>query len=512
MKKALISLSDRSNLEYLAKELKKLNFEIIATGSTAVAIKKFGVECKTVKDITGFEEILGGRVKTLNPKIHGGILADFTNKNHLEELKKHDIDKIDLVVCNLYPFEEILNENNNSHEKLIENIDIGGVTLIRAASKNHKNVSLVCDINDYEKIINELKNFGEIKKETKLALATKGFIHTATYDIIIANYFQHITGAKEALLCKGKLKSELRYGENPHQKAYYFKDGNTSYSVESSEILWGKALSYNNILDIEANLMILKDFKQPTAVAIKHNTPCGIGMDEKSINKAFEKCFNVDTVSIFGGIVSVNREIDINLANKLNEIFLEIVMAPSYTEDALKILKSKKNLRIMKIKTNDIVNKIEVKKIQDGYLVQQLDNIDPFKEEIKVVTNHKIEENELYTLKFLQKVCKYAKSNAIVIGQEGLVLGIGSGEVNRIDACKLALERAKNNLMYDENKPLYLASDAFFPFPDIIKYTKSHNLKYIIQPGGSIRDDKVIEEANKNNIKMVFTGVRHFKH
>ncbi len=511
MKRALISLSDKTNLEYLSQQLNILGYEIVATGSTAKAIKNFGVDCKTVEDVTGFEEILGGRVKTLNPKIHGGILADFSNEEHKRDLQKHNIQQIDLVVCNLYPFENVLSNKNSTHDELIENIDIGGVTLIRAASKNHKNVSIVCDVNDYENIINEIKSCGKIKEETKLNLAKKGFIHTAMYDIMIANYFQKETNSNDALLCKGELKYELRYGENPHQKAYYFKDGKTSYSVESSEILWGKQLSYNNILDIEANLMILKDFSEPTAVAMKHNTPCGIGVDENIVN-AFEKCYNVDKVSIFGGIVSVNREIDATLANRLNKIFLEIVMAPSFTDEALQILKTKKNLRIMKINIDKLDEKMEVRKIQDGYLVQEADMLDTFTEKAEIVTNGKVEENELHTLRYLQKICKYAKSNAIVIGQEGILLGIGSGEVNRIDACKLALQRAKNNVMFDETKPLYLASDAFFPFPDIVEYVSEHNLKYIIQPGGSIRDDKVIEEANKHNMKMIFTGIRHFKH
>ncbi len=511
MKRALISVSDKSNLEYLSKQLNVLGYEIIATGSTASTIKSFGVNCSTVEDVTGFEEILGGRVKTLNPKIHGGILADFCDEAHNKDLKKHNIEKINLVICNLYPFKKVLNDKNNTHSDLIENIDIGGVTLIRAASKNHKNISVVCDVKDYEIIINEIKSYGEIKEKTRLNLAKKGFIHTATYDIMIANYFQKITNSNDVLLCKGELQYELRYGENPHQKAYYFNDGKTSYSIESSEILWGKQLSYNNILDIEANLMILKDFKQPTAVAMKHNTPCGIGVGENILD-AFEKCYNVDPISIFGGIVSVNREIDVAVANRLNKIFLEIVMAPSFTKEALEVLKTKKNLRIMKINTDKLTSKMEIKKIQDGYLVQEADMVDTFTEKAEVVTNNTITEKELNTLKYLQKVCKYAKSNAIVIGQEGILLGIGSGEVNRIDACKLALQRASNNVMYDKNKPLYLASDAFFPFPDIVEYVSEYNLKYIIQPGGSIRDDIVIKEANKHNMKMIFTGVRHFKH
>ncbi len=511
MKRALISLSDKTNLEYLSKELAELGFDIIATGSTAKAIKDYGVACKTVKEVTGFDEILGGRVKTLNPKVHGGILADFTNQDHIVDLDKHGIDKIDVVVCNLYPFEKVLARDNASHEELIENIDIGGVTLIRAGSKNHKNVALVCDPSDYERLITELKEDGCVSDKTRLDFAKKGFIHTANYDIMIANYFQDVAGTRDALLCSGELKAELRYGENPHQKAYYYGSGRTSYSIESSYILWGKRLSYNNLLDIEANLMILKDFTEPTAVAIKHNTPCGVGVADNIID-AFERCYNVDPVSIFGGIVSFNREVDALLAERLNKIFIEVVLAPAFTDEALEILKSKKNLRIIEINTTPITSKLEVKKIQDGYLVQDADVMDTYSEKAEVVTHDDVSDDELGTLRYLQKVCKYAKSNAIVIGQEGLLLGIGSGEVNRIDACKLALERARENVMFDKDKPLYLASDAFFPFKDVIEHVAPYNIKYIIQPGGSIRDDEVISEANKNDIKMVFTGVRHFKH
>ncbi|MFV0519530.1 MAG: bifunctional phosphoribosylaminoimidazolecarboxamide formyltransferase/IMP cyclohydrolase [Lachnospirales bacterium] len=511
MKKALISVSDKSNLENLAKGLKDANFEIIATGSTASAIKSFGIDCLTVEDVTGFNEILGGRVKTLHPKIHGGILANLDLKEHKEELEKLNIPQISIVVCNLYPFEKVLENPNASHSELIENIDIGGVTLIRAASKNHNHVALVCDPEDYDNIVDELKTKGEVSSETRLNLATKGFIQTAKYDIMIANYFQKKNETKDALLISATLKNDLRYGENPHQKAgYYGNNKKTAYSIETSEILWGKALSFNNIYDLEAGLMTLKEFDKPCSVAIKHNTPCGVGVGE-DIFEAYENCYNADPVSIFGGIVSLNRQVDENLATKLNEIFLEIVLAPSFTEGALEILKKKKNLRILKIKIDKIEDKIEVKSVQDGFLVQDTDLLNVKNEELKVVTENK-SEIDFDTLIFLQNICKFAKSNAIVIGQKGLLLGIGGGETNRIDACKLAMDRALKNVSYKKDEPLFLASDAFFPFEDIIEFVKDHNVKYIIQPGGSIRDKYVIEEANKVGIEIVFTGVRHFKH
>ncbi len=511
MKKALISVSDKSNLEPLAKALKEANFDIIATGSTATTIRDFGIDCLSVEDVTGFNEILGGRVKTLHPKIHGGILANLDIDAHKEELKKLEIPEISIVVCNLYPFEKVLQNTESTHMELIENIDIGGVTLIRAGSKNHNHVAILSDPMDYGVVIEELKKEGQVSAETRLRLATKGFIQTAKYDVMIANYFQEKIESKEALLISGTLKSDLRYGENPHQNAgYYASSKKTAYSIETSEILWGKELSFNNMYDLEAGLMTLKEFSEPCAVAIKHNTPCGVGVSY-DIFEAYVNCYNADPVSIFGGIVALNREVDEKLATKLNETFLEIVLAPSFTDEALDILKKKKNLRIIKIKLDKIKGKVEIKSVQDGYLVQDTDLLNVKDEELKVVTNNK-SDVDFETLTFLQNICKFAKSNAIVIGQKGLLLGIGAGETNRIDACKLAMERALKNVSYKKEEPLFLASDAFFPFEDIIEFVKEHNVKYIIQPGGSIRDKYVIEEANKAGIEIVFTGVRHFKH
>ncbi len=513
MSKALISVSDKSNLEFLAKALVECGYEIIATGSTAKAIKSFGVDCKTVEDITGFPEILGGRVKTLNPFVHGGILANLSIKSHVEELEKMGIPQINLVVCNLYPFEEVLKKENADHSELIENIDIGGVTLIRASSKNHNHVTTVCNPEDYERIIDELRSEGQVSYKTRLDLAMKGFIQTAQYDIMIANYFQRKNESDNSLLVSAQKKGELRYGENPHQSAvYYSVNTKTCYSLETSEVLWGKPLSYNNMLDIDANLMILKEFTnyKSASVAMKHNTPCGVGVGENAL-EAYTKAYNVDPVSIFGGIVSVNQEVDKGLAEKMVETFLEIVMAPSFTKEALEVLKTKKNLRILKISVGEIKDRKEVKSVQDGFLVQDTDLLKVENESFEVVTNGVID-IDIKALSFLQSVCKFAKSNAIVIGQKDTVLGIGSGEVNRIDACKIAIERALKNKLFNKAEPLYLASDAFFPFSDIIKYVKEYNVKFIIQPGGSLRDKEVIEEANKELIEMVFTGVRHFKH
>ncbi len=511
MSKALISVSNKDNLEFLAKGLAEVGYEIIATGTTAETIKSYGVDCRTVEDITGFPEILGGRVKTLNPFVHGGILANLSLESHREELKKMGIPEISLVVCNLYPFEEVLKKEGAEHSELIENIDIGGVTLIRASSKNHNHVTTLCDPTDYERVVNEIKEFGKVTEVTRLDLAMKGFIQTAQYDIMIANYFQKKNNSENHLLVAAEKKGELRYGENPHQNAAYFGTKNkTCFSLETSEVLWGKPLSYNNMLDIDANLMILKEFSEPASVAMKHNTPCGVGVGA-NVFEAYVKAHAVDPVSIFGGIVSVNSEVDKALAEKMIETFLEIVMAPSFTDEALEVLKTKKNLRILKITLGEIKDRKEIKSVQDGFLVQDTDLLRVENESFEVVTKGDKKIN-LKTLTFLQTVCKFAKSNAIVVGQEGVVLGIGSGEVNRIDACKMAVERATKNSFFKKENPLFLASDAFFPFEDIIDYVKDYNIKFIIQPGGSVRDNFVIEAANQEGIEIVFTGVRHFKH
>lgn len=511
MKKALISVSDKTNLEFLARSLYSLDFEIIATTSTAKSIRSYDIPCKTVEEVTGFYEILDGRVKTLHPHIHGGILANLSLEKHRRELEHLGIPTINLVVCNLYPFEEVL-KKEAPHQELIENIDIGGVTLIRASSKNNEHVTTLCDPMDYQEVINELINFGEVTETTRLKLAMKGFILTAEYDIAIANYFQRLNNSNEHLLLSATKKETLRYGENQHQEASYYSLGDkTHYSVESSEILWGKPLSYNNILDIDACLMTLKEFYDtPCCVAIKHNTPCGVGLGETALD-AYINAYNVDPVSIFGGIVAFNKEVNEELATKLNETFLEVVIAPSFTDDAFNVLSKKKNLRIIKISLGDIGKSKEIKSVQDGLLVQDKDLQEIQNEKLEVVTKNE-SDIDFKTLIFLQKVCKFAKSNAIVVGQKNKVLGIGSGEVNRIDACKMAVERAINNVNYSKNEPLCLASDAFFPFDDIIDYIKDFNIKYVIQPGGSMNDGLVIDKANDACIEMVFTNTRHFKH
>lgn len=513
MARALISVSDKQDLDILVKFLDAQEVEIVATGTTALYIRDLGVTCTEVSDTTKHPEILDGRVKTLHPRIHGGILADLDIEGHHHDMQKHNIRPFDYVICNLYPFEKVLEQTGVDHKELIENIDIGGVTLLRAAAKNHRFVTVICDPKDYSIFMDELKQDQDqtITAEFKNMMAAKAFAKVAAYDVAIANYFQAYTGCNDTLLIAASLKQKLRYGENSHQNGYYYETKKEAYSLAGSIIHGGKELSYNNILDLEAAVMCLKDFIEPTAVAIKHNTPCGVGQGE-TINQAFSNCVKVDPVSIFGGIVALNKEVDLELAEQLNTIFLEVVIAPSYTKEALEKLKTKSNLRIVEMPLEKLDQKLEIRKIQGGFVVQDAD-LQNIEDEVLTAQAH---ENLLADYKsdliFAQKVCKHVKSNAIVIASGGKILGIGGGEVNRIDACKLALGRALNNECYHKGMSLVLASDAFFPFDDIVTYVKDYGIKAIIQPGGSIRDKDVIKACADHDICLIFTGVRHFKH
>jgi len=528
-KYVLISLTDKNNLDVLMKNLKKHDYNVIATTSTAKAIREIGYDCQLVEDITSFPEMLGGRVKTLQPEIHGGILADLKQESHIEDLKKHDINPISLVVCNLYPFEQVIEREKQRHQEVvekgsdkeivdslqqmdsdaIENIDIGGVTLIRAASKNYKHVTLLCDPSDYEEYVQKL-NDDELTTEYRKTLAQKGFIHTANYDSMIANFFMETNDELEQLLVSAPLKKKLRYGENPYQEAYYFEDNKkSSYSMNTSQILQGKELSYNNLLDIDAAYHSIYEFDVPCAVALKHNTPCGIGFGQDLL-EAYDACYKVDPVSIFGGIVIFNGIVDQELAQKLNEIFLEIVIAPDFTKEALIEFSNKKNLRVIKGDfAKDRYQDYSMRSITGGYLYQfaKEENI-----EFEVVTKKTIDDITKDNLLKLFKFVKNVKSNAIVIGQGNKVLGISGGMVSRIDASNFAISKAINNSEYNKDEPLILAGDAFFPFADIVDLAKQYNIKYLVHPGGSMNDDKVIAACDENDIAMAFTGIRYFKH
>lgn len=510
MKRALISVFHKDGIVEFALELKKLGWEIVSTGGTFKILKEAGIEVIEVEDVTKFPEILDGRVKTLNPYIHGGLLYRRDDENHVKTIEDMQIKGIDIVVNNLYPFEETIKKPGVTHEEIIENIDIGGPSMIRAAAKNYNDVTVIVDPSDYEKVLNELKSEGNTTIKTRQYLARKVFNYTAYYDALISNYFNEIEEVvfPEILTLAYKSKDELRYGENPHQRAAFYKEvGKIEGTLAGAIQLHGKELSFNNINDANGCIEALKEFDEPTVVAVKHANPCGIGSGE-NISEAYEKAYSSDKVSIFGGIIAANREIDEKVAEKVNEIFIEIVMAPSFTEKALEILTQKKNIRILKIE--NIIDKkykeLDIKKVLGGLLIQDKDNV-LLGEELKIVTKSQPTEKEMEDLLFAWKAAKNVKSNGVVIVKDKGTIGIGLGEVNRVWAVQNAIERAGENV-----NGAVLASDGFFPFKDSIELLAKAGVRAIIQPGGSLKDNEVIEEADKNGIAMIITGIRHFKH
>lgn len=506
-KRALISVSKKEGIVDFAKKLNELGYEILSTGGTYNLLKDNGVDVVKVSDVTGFPEIMDGRVKTLHPKIHGGLLAVRDNEEHMKALEEHGIELIDIVVINLYPFKETILKEDVTLEDAIENIDIGGPSMIRAAAKNNKYVTIIVDPKDYGKVIEELKEYGNTKEETRFYLAAKAFGHTALYDSLIYNYLIDVTGEQfpEVMTFAYEKAQDMRYGENPHQKAAFYKNALKSYGIAECEQLHGKELSFNNINDANAAIELLKEFKEPAAVAVKHTNPCGVAVADNIYN-AYMKAYECDPVSIFGGIVALNRTVDVKTAEELIKIFLEIVIAPDFESEALKVLKKKKNLRILKLKEG-YVREYDVKKVEGGLLVQEKDAIDLNEDDLKVVTKKAPSEKEMEDLRFAWKVVKHVKSNAIVLAKDGATIGIGVGQVNRIwpteQSIKQAGEKAKGSV---------LASDAFFPFPDVVEASQKAGITAIIQPGGSQNDALSIEAADNGGISMIFTGIRHFKH
>ncbi|MDF2787555.1 MAG: purH [Neobacillus sp.] len=509
-KRALISVSDKNGILEFAKELVSLGFEIISTGGTKKALQEQGVPVLGVSDVTGFPEILEGRVKTLNPFIHGGLLAKHDDEQHQKQLQEHSIDPIQIVCVNLYPFQQTIAKPDVTTEDAIENIDIGGPTMLRASAKNHQYVTVVVDPVDYNKVIEELKADGKTTLETRRKLAAKVFRHTAAYDALIAEYMTDLAQEEtpEKLTVTYELKQSLRYGENPHQKAsFYKKPLGSTFSIANAQQLHGKELSYNNINDADAALQIVKEFTEPAAVAVKHMNPCGIGTGKNSF-VAFEKAFAADPVSIFGGIIAFNSEVDAQTAGKLHEIFLEIIIAPSFSEEALTILTAKKNLRLLTIPFSG-AKKPEMKltTIEGGLLAQEQDRFTLENATISVPTKRQPTEQEWEALKLGWKVVKHVKSNAIVVTKEDMTIGIGAGQMNRVGAAEIALKQAG-----EKATGAALASDAFFPMDDTVEAAAKAGITAIIQPGGSIRDEDSIKKADEYGIAMVFTGVRHFKH
>ncbi len=535
-KRALVSVSDKTGVVDFCKGLVKNGFEIISTGGTAKALKEAGLEVIGISDITGFPECLDGRVKTLHPNVHAGLLAMRSNKEHMAQLEKLNINTIDVVCVNLYPFKATLQRGADFAE-CIENIDIGGPTMIRAAAKNYQDVAVIVDPKDYNKVLEELAN-GGVTIETKKYLQYKVFAHTAVYDSLISNYLAAqlgITFPEEVTFAYEKAQ-DMRYGENPQQNAVFYNEQTVrAGSLSSAKQLWGKELSYNNINDANGALELLKEFGDtPAVVACKHANPCGVGTG-KSVYEAYMRAYSSDPVSVFGGILAINGAVDENTANEINKIFIEIVMAPAYSDKALEILKSKKNIRLLQIENISAKREksaFDMKKVYGGLLVQQYDESLIAGEDMKlfrakanvetstlpngntktvygngVVTKRVPTEEEVEAMLFAWKVVKHTKSNAIVIGKSGRTTGIGMGQTNRVWAAQQAIAHAG-----EEAKGSVMASDAFFPFPDCVEECVKAGITAIIQPGGSIRDKDSVEACDAAGIAMVFVGDRHFKH
>ena len=510
MKRALVSVSDKTNLVPFVSSLVALGYEIISTGGTKKALEAAGIKTIGISEVTDFPEIMDGRVKTLHPKVHGALLCVRDNPDHVRQIEELGIQYIDLVCVNLYPFKETVQKPGVSHEEIIENIDIGGPSMLRSASKNYKFIPVLCDPSDYDAVVKELRENGETSLTTREYLAAKVFRHTASYDTMIASYLTERTGEKypEKFTITFDKVQELRYGENPHQSAAFYKGMNPQYSLANAKQLHGKELSYNNIQDGNAAIEILKDFEgQPAVVGLKHMNPCGVGIG-KTIEEAWDKAYEADPVSIFGGIVAFNEPIHASVAEKLSKIFLEIIIAPAFDEDAFEILSKKKNIRLMQLDTSLEVNaKYKVTNVNDGLLVQDIDDHKITAEDLRCVTNRKPTEEELEQLLFAWKVVKHVKSNAIVLVKDNMTIGVGAGQMNRVGAAKIAIEQAG-----EKAKGSIMSSDAFFPMPDTVEEAVKAGVTAIIQPGGSIKDQLSIDVCNEHGIAMVYTGVRHFKH
>lgn len=510
MKRALVSVSDKTNLVPFVSSLVELGYEIISTGGTKKALEAAGIKTIGISEVTDFPEIMDGRVKTLHPKVHGALLCVRDNPDHVRQIEELGIQYIDLVCVNLYPFKETVQKPGVSHEEIIENIDIGGPSMLRSASKNYKFIPVLCDPSDYDAVVKELRENGETSLTTREYLAAKVFRHTASYDTMIASYLTERTGEKypEKFTITFDKVQELRYGENPHQSAAFYKGMNPQYSLTNAKQLHGKELSYNNIQDGNAAIEILKDFEgQPAVVGLKHMNPCGVGIG-KTIEEAWDKAYEADPVSIFGGIVAFNEPIHASVAEKLSKIFLEIIIAPAFDEDAFEILSKKKNIRLMQLDTSLEVNaKYKVTNVNDGLLVQDIDDHKITAEDLRCVTNRKPTEEELEQLLFAWKVVKHVKSNAIVLVKDNMTIGVGAGQMNRVGAAKIAIEQAG-----EKAKGSIMSSDAFFPMPDTVEEAVKAGVTAIIQPGGSIKDQLSIDVCNEHGIAMVYTGVRHFKH
>lgn len=517
IKRAIISVSDKSGVISFAKALAQMGVEILSTGGTAKLLREQGLSVKEISDYTGFPEIMDGRVKTLHPKVHGGLLGQRSKPEHVEKMREHGILPIDLVAVNLYPFEATVAKEDCSLEEAIENIDIGGPTMLRSAAKNYPDVTVLVDPSDYDSVLSELREKGEVSLETNFRLAKKVFQHTARYDGAISNYLGQIEQGKrtvafpETFTFQVKKAQDLRYGENPHQKGAFYREYLlTEPSVSNAVQLQGKELSYNNILDLDSAYETVKEFEETAVVIIKHNNPCGVATSFRSLVDAYRKARDCDPVSAFGGIVGFNRSVDPETAQEMRDIFLEAIIAPGFDPGALEILRAKKDLRILQTPplTSFTHQKgFDLRKVVGGLLLQDRDLGRVPMDQWKVVTKRKPTDEEKKAMAFGWKVAKHVKSNAIVLVREDRTVGIGAGQMSRVDSTRLAVMKARTS-----TKGTVLASDAMFPFRDGVDTAAEAGAAAIIQPGGSIRDDEVIAAADEYDIAMVFTGMRHFRH
>ena len=508
--RALISVSDKTGVVDFARALQQLGWEIIATGGTMKLLREEGLKVINISDVTGFPEICDGRVKTLHPKVHGGLLARRDVQSHIDALKENGIEFIDMVCVNLYPFRQTIAKPDVTMEDAIENIDIGGPSMLRSAAKNFRDVTVVCNPQDYDRVIAEIREGGNTKPETRLQLSAKAFTHTAQYDACIATYLRDKAGLPEKLFLEFDIAQPLRYGENPHQQAKFYRSTTpVPFSLAHARQLNGKELSYNNIQDANAALNIVREFEQPFCVGLKHMNPCGAAVGA-TIGEAWRKAYEADQVSIYGGIVAVNRELDGETAAAMKPIFLEIIIAPSFSPEALEILTKKKNLRLLEVNMDRTgVRERQLVSVNGGLLVQDLDTVTKTVTTEMTVTEKRPAEEQLADMDFAWRIVKHVKSNAIVVVKNGATVGVGAGQMNRVGSAEIALREAKAKGM---TEGLVLASDGFLPFDDTVALAAQYGVTAIVQPGGSIHDNDSIVKANELGIAMVFTGERHFKH
>lgn len=508
--RALVSVSDKTGLVPFVQNLKAQGWDIIATGGTMKLLQDSGIEVINISEVTGFPEICDGRVKTLHPKVHGGLLARRDDPDHLQALKDNAIEFIDMVCVNLYPFKQTISKKDVDMADAIENIDIGGPSMLRSAAKNYKDVTVVCDPADYDTVISEIRENGNTTVGTRLKLSAKAYTHTAEYDMCIATYMREQAGLNEKLFLEFDLLQGLRYGENPHQQAKFYRGAEEMpYSLAYAKQLHGKELSYNNIQDANAALAIVREFDKPFCVGLKHMNPCGAAIGNDVVD-AWTKAYEADTVSIFGGIVATNCEITREVAELMKPIFLEIIMAPKFSQEALDVLTTKKNLRLIEVPMYPVTfTPKQYVGVNGGMLVQDMDMNTADVTDSMTVTEKHATAQELEDMNFGLRIVKHVKSNAIVVVKDGKTLGVGAGQMNRIGSAALALNQAHANGV---TEGLVLASDAFFPFDDCVALADKMGVTAIVQPGGSVRDEDSVKKANECGIAMLFSGMRHFKH